>query len=427
MATAARPDAKGLSDLTEAELVRTVLDRSLATQIEIDKCKELQERLLRKDQHKPLIDIMVEGRVLTPNQAKRLLQDAGEEKKLRDPPGYQILSPMGQGSMGMVYKAKQLSMDRVVALKVLLRQLAMNKEFIERFHREARIAAKLSHNNVVQAIDSGEFSGHHFFVMEFVDGANIKQEMDRGKVYEEKEAVRIISQIAEAMAHAHDKGLIHRDIKPENIMLTSGGVAKLADLGLARLTADETMAQAEKGIAIGTPYYISPEQIRGSVDVDIRADIYSMGATLYHMVTGRVPFSGKTPTEVMQKHLKAPLAPPDHVNTRLTSGLGEVVETMMARDRRSRYATPQDLIIDLRNLLEDKPPVIAREKIGATTMASLAEGDEAEATATSVDQFNRTLEQLAAQVNRSRILISVLGGLLGLALLTILVLGLKLY
>ena len=427
MATAARPDDKGLSDLTEAELIRTVLDRNLATQFEIDKCKELQERLLRKDQHKPLMDIMVEGRVLTPNQAKRLLQEAGDEKKLRDPPGYQILSPIGQGSMGMVYKAKQVSMDRVVALKVLLRQLAMNKEFIERFHREARIAAKLSHNSIVQAIDSGEFSGHHFFVMEFVDGANIKQEMDRGKVYEEKEALRIIVQIAEAMAHAHEKGLIHRDIKPENVMLTSGGVAKLADLGLARLTADEAGAQSEKGIAIGTPYYISPEQIRGAVDVDIRADIYSMGATIYHMVTGRVPFSGKTPTEVMQKHLRAQLVPPDHVNTRLTSGLGEVVETMMARDRRARYATPQDLIIDLENLLEDKPPVIAREKIGAATMANLTEGDETEATAPGAVQYSRKLEQLVAQVNRSRVLISLLGGLLGLALLTILLLVLKLF
>jgi serine/threonine-protein kinase len=216
MATVPRADSKGLSDLTEAELVRTVLDKSLATQAEIDQCKSIQERLSRKDEHKPLLHIMVEGRVITPNQAKRLLQDAGETGKLREPPGYQIISSIGQGSMGMVYRAKQLSMDRPVALKILLRQLAMNKEFIERFHREAHLAAKLSHNNIVQAIDSGEFSGHHYFVMEYVDGTNIKQELDKGKVYEEKEALRIILQVAEAMDHANQKGLIHRANKPDD-------------------------------------------------------------------------------------------------------------------------------------------------------------------------------------------------------------------
>ncbi len=422
MASAPRADAKGLSDLTEAELVRTVLDRNLATQVEIDQCRALQERLSRRDQHKPLLHLLVEKGAITANQARRLLQDFGEGAKLREPPGYQILSPIGQGSMGMVYKAKQISMDRTVALKVLLRQLALHKDFIERFHREARIAAKLSHNNIVQAIDSGEFAGHHYFVMEYVDGTNIKQELDKGQVLDEPTALGIILQVAEAMKHAHEKGLVHRDIKPENIMLMKDGTAKLADLGLARLTADEALAQSEKGVAVGTPYYISPEQIRGAVDVDVRSDIYSLGATLYHMVTGRVPFPGKTPAEVMQKHLRALLVPPDHINTRLTGGLGEVVETMMAKDRAARYATPQDLIMDLKSLMEGKPPVLAREKIGAATMAGLAEGDEAEEAPAHHGQYNRTLEDLATRLNRSRLWITTLGLLLGAALIVLVVL-----
>jgi serine/threonine-protein kinase len=425
MASAPQADAKGLSDLTEAELVRTVLERNLATQAEIDQCRAHQERLSRKDENKPLLQIMVEARVLTPTQAKRLLQEAGEAGKFREPPGYQIISPIGQGSMGMVYRAKQLSMDRTVALKILLRQLAMNKDFIERFHREARIAAKLSHNNVVQAIDSGEYAGHHYFVMEYVDGTNIKQELDKGKVYGEREALQIILQIAEALGHAHQKGLIHRDIKPENIMMTKDGTAKLADLGLARLTADETLAQAEKGVAIGTPYYISPEQIRGAVDVDIRSDIYSLGATLYHMVTGRVPFPGKTPTEVMQKHMRAKLVPPDHINTNLTSGTGELVETTMARDRERRYASPEDLIIDLKSLLAGQPPLLARQTIGHSTMASLAEGDEAEDTAAEIGRYEEAIEELAAKVNRYRASAVLLGILLGGAALIILVLLLR--
>ncbi len=430
MASAPRDDAKGLSDLTEVELVRSVLEKSLATQAEIDQCKSIQERLSRKDEHKPLLNILVESRAITPNQAKRLLQEAGDSGKVREPPGYQIISPIGQGSMGMVYKAKQLSMDRVVALKILLRQLAMNKEFIERFHREARIAAKLSHNNVVQAIDSGEFSGHHYFVMEYVDGTNIKQELDKGKVYEEKEALRIILQVADALDHAHQKGLIHRDIKPENIMLMKDGMAKLADLGLARLTADDAWAQAEKGIAIGTPYYISPEQIRGAVDVDIRADIYSLGATLYHIVTGRVPFPGKTPNEVMQKHLRSKLIPPDHVNTALSGGLGQVVETMMMKDRSARYAAPQDLIIDLKSLSQGKPPMLAGQSLSASAMAQLAEVEDTADGMFEDDyrrddnpvEFHGAMEKMAGQVNFFRMMTTMLGILFVGAMIVIVVL-----
>jgi serine/threonine protein kinase len=429
MATAPRADSRGLSDLTEAELIRSVLDRGFATQAEIDQCKGIQERIARKDEHKPLLHILVEAKVITPNQAKRLLQEAGETGKMREPPGYQVISPIGQGSMGMVYRAKQLSMDRVVALKILLRQLAMNKDFIERFHREARIAAKLSHNNIVQAIDSGEFSGHHYFVMEFVDGTNIKQELDKGKVFDEKEALRIILQVAEAMDHAHQKGLVHRDIKPENIMMMKDRTAKLADLGLARLTADDAWAQSEKGIAIGTPYYISPEQIRGAVDVDIRADIYSLGATLYHIATGRVPFPGKTPTEVMQKHLRAKLIPPDHVNIQLSGGLGQVVETMMAKDRNLRYATPQDLIIDLKALLQGKPPMLAGQSLTASAMAQLADGDEGGGFLEdefhrndSPAEFHGAMEKMSEQVNFFRLTTTILGLLFAGAIIVIVVL-----
>ena len=167
--------------------------------------------------------------------------------------------------------------------------------------------------------------------------------------------------MAEALQHAHTRGLIHRDIKPENVILTTEGNVKLADLGLARLTADEKWAMAEAGMAIGTPYYISPEQVRGQVDVDIRADIYSLGATFYHMVTGQVPYDGETPNEVMRKHLDkaTPLVPPDHINTKLSSGVGEVIETMMAKNREDRYRHPNDLMLDLKCLLQGERPMIA--------------------------------------------------------------------
>jgi serine/threonine-protein kinase len=411
MASTPRAEQASPTDLNESDLFREVLGLGLATQGEIDGCRALQERLSRKDDYKPILQVMVAQRVLTPNQAQRLLQTVGNGTKMREPPGYRLLDCIGRGSMGTVFRADQLSMDRTVALKVLQRHLAINKEFIERFHREARIAAKLSHNNIVQAIDSGECGGQHYFVMEYVDGTNINESLGEGKVYDENEALKIIVQIAEALAHANDKGLIHRDIKPENIMLTKDGTAKLADLGLARLTADDTLAQAEKGIAVGTPYYISPEQIRGEIDVDIRADIYSLGATLYHMVTGRVPFPGKTRTEVMHKHLRARMAPPDHLNTHLTGGLGEMVETMMAKDREARYSSPEDLIIDLKNLMEGKAPVLTTGSCAVSAIAKLAEDDGTEGTASglqNIEKLSSLLDNTQNQLSTSRITIAIL-------------------
>src|ERR1700722_7108272 len=214
--------------------------------------------------------------------------------------------------------------------------------------------------------------------MEYVEGATIKDELDKNKVFDEKVALKIVLAVAEAMKHAHERGLIHRDIKPENVILTKDGQVKLADLGLARLTADEKWAMSEAGMAIGTPYYISPEQVRGQVDVDIRGDIYSLGATLYHMVTGRVPYPGETPQEVMRKHVdkNAQLIPPDHVNTRLSSGLGVVVETMMSKNRDQRYRTPDDLVLDLKCLQQGESPMIAGQK--TDSLAGLAEGDVSE-------------------------------------------------
>src|SRR5262249_29292641 len=155
--------------------------------------------------------------------------------------------------------------------------------------------------------------------------------------------------------------------------------AKLADLGMARETADDVLARKERGLTIGTPYYIAPEQIRGAVDIDGRADLYSLGATLYHMVTGQPPFPYKDVDAVLLAHVREELTPPDHLRPELSSGLAEVVELLMAKDREQRYQKPEDLIIDLECLLNDEPPRLARQLIEASTLANLAEGDEEEA------------------------------------------------
>jgi eukaryotic-like serine/threonine-protein kinase len=412
-------DPRGFSGLDESQLEKSLIRRGLATAAEIDACKSKRTQAVpkEKDRSKGLLEIMVEAKVLTRSQMVRLLQENGESTKKFQIPGYLVISKIGKGSMGVVYKAKQMSVDRVVAIKILLDSLAQNKEFIKRFEREAKIAARLSHNNIVNAIDAGEVDGHYFFVMEYVEGDTIKDHLDKHKTFDEKEALRIVLDVAEALKHAHARGLIHRDIKPENVILTKDGGVKLADLGLARITDDEKWGLSEAGMAIGTPYYISPEQVRGQTNIDIRADIYSLGATFYHMVTGRVPYGGETPSEVMRKHVDPNVAmvPPDHLNTNLSGGLGMVVETMMAKNREHRYQSPDDLILDLKCLMRDESPMIAGQKPEA--LQGLAEGEY-----DSVDNIPAASEdqmiEMASYVKNRNLIIATMAMLLGISVIT---------
>src|SRR5438067_11341283 len=204
--------------------------------------------------------------------------------------------------------------------------------------------------------------------MEYIEGKTLYDIMQpppvgEGRTFSESEALDITIQMADALDHAHERGLIHRDVKPKNIILTPQGVAKLTDLGLARSTDDKEAAESEAGKAYGTPYYISPEQIRGDVDIDNRADIYSLGATMYHLVTGRPPFEADTPAAVMHKHLKAPLIPADHVNTALSAGVGEIIEVAMAKKREERYPSMVEMLEDLKAVRQGAQPIHARRAV----------------------------------------------------------------
>jgi hypothetical protein len=292
-------------------------------------------------------------------------------------PGYRILGKICDGSMGTVFKARQVSVDRIVAVKVLRDVLSRDEEYTRRFWCEASIAANLSHPNIVTTLDAGEVDGHPYIVMEYVEGETIQVHLDRGRIFGERAALEIILAVAEALGHDLRRGLVHRDIKPANVILTPDGGIKLTDLGLARPTGDEGWALAEAGLAVGTPEYISPEQVRGQVDVDIRSDLYSLGATLYHMVTGRVPYGGGTTPEAMRRHVdpRTPLIPPDAINPELTKGLGAVVGKMMARNREERYRSPEELILDLKCMLRAGRPLLAEQAPEA--LAALAVGDAA--------------------------------------------------
>jgi serine/threonine-protein kinase len=373
----------GLAANLDTEVGKVVIDLGLATRTEVEFCREQQKQSSDPNQ-RSLGDLLVENNFITVNQAKRIRGQL-EERRNSQIPGYQLLGKLGKGAMATVFKAKQLSLDRIVAIKVLPKKMSESAEFVERFYKEGKAAARLSHNNIVQAIDVGSTAdGVHYFVMEYVEGKTLYDVMQpppvgEGRHFSEAEALDICIQMADALAHAHRRGLIHRDVKPKNIILTPQGVAKLTDLGLARATDDKQAAESEAGKAYGTPYYISPEQIRGDVDIDFRADVYSLGATMYHLVTGRPPFEGDTPSAVMHKHLRQPLIPPDHINTSLSAGIGEIVEVAMAKNRDERYATTEDMLEDLRLVATGSPPAHAKRAVDLDALASI------EATGKTVD------------------------------------------
>ncbi len=361
----------------DSQLGRLVVERKLCTANEVDLIRAEQKALANGGTKAALADLLVQHGYLTHTQLHRLNRAIDEDSMYRPAqqiPGFQILSKIGQGAMAVVFKAKQLSLDRIVAIKVLPKRLSENPEFVERFYREGRAAARLNHPHIVQAYDVGESGGYHYFVMEFIDGQTVYDLLTNGRRVPEAEALRIILQSAKALEHAHAQDLIHRDVKPKNLMLNKAGEVKLADMGLAREVGDYVTATAEAGRAYGTPYYISPEQIRGEINIDARADIYGLGATFYHLVTGKVPFDGSTPSAVMHKHLKDPLLPPDHVNPSLTSGIGEIIEVMMAKSPDDRYTSATELISDLEAVAKGEPPFQARRKYDHELLKTLATG-----------------------------------------------------
>jgi serine/threonine-protein kinase len=361
---------------------KMAVDQGLCTNEELRRC--IDEAEARQAANPVLLrDLLVERGVITRNQAHRVINSIKETRgstAAHQIPGYLVLGKLGAGAMAVVYKARQLSLDRIVAIKVLPKRFTENKEYVERFYKEGKAAGKLNHPNIVQAVDVGEAGGYHYFVMEYVEGKTLYDDLSAGKVYGELEALNVIIQVAEALRHAHSVGLIHRDVKPKNIMINKEGIVKLADMGLARQTTDFEAAKMEKGKAYGTPYYISPEQIRGEIDVDERADIYGLGATFYHLVTGRVPFMADDPMEVMRKHLREELIPPDHLNTSLSAGVSEVIEVMMAKNKKDRYNSVEELLIDLKAVRDGEAPVRAHKRMNMSDLEKLEEGEPVEET-----------------------------------------------
>jgi len=268
--------------------------------------------------------------------------------------GFEVLEKIGQGAMGAVFKARQISLDRVVALKVLPPRIAKDAVFIDRFQREARASARLNHPNIVLGIDVGEDEalGLWYFAMEYVDGPSLKEVLEKEQKLSEPRALKIMLDMARALECAWRSRVVHRDIKPDNILLASNGEAKLADLGLAKKVDADDAHLTQSGRAVGTPHYMAPEQARGDADAfDTRTDLYALGATFFHLVTGRTPFQAATPAAIMAKHLteKPPLA--SEVEKSVSAGCAKLIAKLLEKKPESRVQTPEALIEELESLL----------------------------------------------------------------------------
>lgn len=312
---------------------------------------------------------------------------------------YKLIRPLAKGGMGQVFEAHQTRLGRSVAIKVLNTNLADDPQFIQRFEREAKAAAAISHPNVVHVYDFGQADGHAFLVMEYITGEDLaKRVANQGKL-PIKDGLKIVEDVAAALQEAHARGIIHRDIKPANIMLTSKGVVKVSDLGLARRL-DEDVELTATGAGIGTPHFMSPEQARDAHSVDHRADIYSLGITLLYLLTGKRPFDGKSSYSIVLAHSTEPLPSGLELGTELPSNVEALIRHMAAKKPEDRYANYADLIADIRRVRHGEEPLGPQasrtEQIAIdSTMFSMPKQASVQTAAKATSNTNRTLAIVA--------------------------------
>ena len=264
---------------------------------------------------------------------------------------YELIEKVGGGGMALVYKARCKLLNRFVAVKILRPDFTNDEEFIKRFKIEAQAAASLSHPNIVSIYDVGNEEDIHYIVMEYIDGATLKEYIEEKGELDWTEAVKISIQICLAIEHAHKNNNVHRDIKPHNILFTKEGMIKVTDFGIARAVTSSTITMV--GGTIGSVHYFSPEQARGGF-TDEKSDIYSLGIVLYELLTGTLPFNGDTPVSVAIKHIQEEPEEPINMNSQIPIGVNDIVKKAIQKDQNSRYQKASDLLDDLYKVL-DKP------------------------------------------------------------------------
>lgn len=259
---------------------------------------------------------------------------------------FELRKKLGKGGMGEVFLARQISLDRMVALKTLSKELARKPDFVARFEREAKAMAKVDHPNVVKIYAVDSYKGIHFAAIEYIDGQSIQKWLDQLGKFSVADSVFVAIVCAEALKHAHSENMVHRDIKPDNILVTKKGVIKVADFGLAKAM-DEDVSMTQSGTGLGTPLYMAPEQARNAKHVDHRVDIYALGAMLYHLLTGKLPFGGNTALELIMAKEKGTYPPARSLRPDVPERLDLIIDKMMAKDPNHRYKSCDEVVRDL--------------------------------------------------------------------------------
>ncbi|MHC4831523.1 MAG: protein kinase domain-containing protein [Planctomycetota bacterium] len=352
------------------------LKRGLVTTDQVEECVEIQRKLKDMGINKTLGAVMHDKKYLSMVEIKEILREATGSKDWNAIEGYQIKSKLGKGGMGSVYKALHVKLQKFVALKVLPPDLANDQEYLDRFNREATAAAKLNHPNIVQALDVGKSLGYHYFVMEYVDGETVKDAIEKTKAIDEPTALHITAQTAQALIHAWRYDLIHRDIKPSNLILSKQGICKLCDLGLAK-NVQEDVAITQTGVIMGTPFYLSPEQARNE-NLDIRSDIYSLGVTLFHMVTGQVPFTGNTAATILYKHIFMEPPRASTINPEVSEATSDLIAFMLMKSKDERPEDPEALYKAVSEVMEEVCPDLLGANGQLVPMAPMVDLDDDE-------------------------------------------------
>ncbi len=298
-----------------------------------------------------------------------LLQWSGQETVTLQIDGYEIREKLGEGGMASVWLARQRSLDRLVAIKVLSRRFAANEDDVRRFLDEAQSAAKLKHPGIVQVHDSSAVDGEYYIVMEYVAGYTVGDWVRRKGVLAEKDALLVGECVADALGYAWERvHLIHCDIKPDNLIIDEDGTVKVADLGLSRtLMAMDVSDEAESEV-MGTPAYMSPEQAKGDPNIDFRTDIYALGAVLYHLATGKMPFMGSTEDETLEQQVVGTIDDPIDVNRELSNGICWLIERMMAKDPKHRHSSWEEVREDILRVRRGLLPANNSLPAGASTV-----------------------------------------------------------
>ncbi len=259
---------------------------------------------------------------------------------------YDIVDKIAEGGMGTVYRGKHQQTGQIVAIKVVPAHMTSNQVLLKRFENEFKAASKLDHPNIVRALDYGTVSGQPYLVMEFVDGESLGQTLERVGKMDEYEAVKVIAEACDGLEEAHRQGMIHRDIKPDNIMVTKDGRVKIADMGLVKDIGDE-LNLTRTGRGLGTPHFMAPEQFRNAKNADVRCDLYSMGATLYMMLTGELPFKSCGPLDAWMKKTKNDIPPPRKLNPKISERVDTAIQRAMHPEPAKRPQSCREFVADI--------------------------------------------------------------------------------